>query len=445
MGTEKIWALSVRELSQCIRDGRVSCVEAMRACLARYAAREPEVQAWEHVDAEHAMARAEAADARLKRGSAPEPLLGVPLAIKDIIDVAGMPTRMGSGIMAGSNAARVSAECVERLEAAGAIVVGKTVTTEFAYYTPGKTRNPWNSAHTPGGSSSGSAAAVACGMVPAALGTQTNGSVVRPAAFCGVVGYKPSFGTVSNRGTLDPWPTLDHTGAFARSVDDVALVASVMVVPGVDIGAARARGTAPRLVALRSPVWDLAEHSQKQSLAECSDRLQAAGASLAQQELPALFDEAHAAMHTIMAYEAGAYFRKLRQARGGDMSAQLLVLIDEGLGTGEAKYRAALTLQQHLRDEFARYVAPYDAVITPPAPGEAPATRSETGKPAFCTIWSLLGVPAITIPVGRGPSGLPLGLQLVGPYRGDASLLKTAAWCESQFDFRGIVDTEGRQ
>jgi len=444
VGTDALWALFAREVAQRIRDGRVSCTEVMRACLARCMAREPDVQAWEHLDAERAMERAEAADAQSKRGIAPGPLHGVPLAVKDIIDVAGMPTRMGSSIMAG-NIARMSAECVAHLEAAGAIVIGKTVTTEFAYYTPGKTRNPWSAAHTPGGSSSGSAAAVACGMVPGALGTQTNGSVVRPAAFCGIVGYKPTFGTVSNGGTLDPWPTLDHTGVLARNVADAALIASAMVHPGFEIDTACAAGRPPRLVVLRSPVWDFAEPPQRESLTECSDKLGAGGASMAQEELSPAFDEAHAAIRIIMAYEAGAHFRKLREGRGGDMSAQLLALIDEGWSTGEAKYRAALALQQRLRDEFARYVAPYDAVITPPAPGEAPATREQTGNPTFCSIWSLLGVPAITIPVGRGPAGLPLGLQLVGPYRGDASLLRTAAWCESQFGFRGIVDTEERQ
>ena len=444
MGADALWALSARDVAQRIRDGRASCVEVMRACLARCMAREPDVQAWEHLDAERAMERAEAADARLREKTEPGPLHGVPFAVKDIIDVAGMPTGMGSTIMAG-NVPRASAECVVRLEGAGAIAVGKTVTTEFAYYTPGKTRNPWNTAHTPGGSSSGSAAAVACGMVPGALGTQTNGSVVRPAAFCGVVGYKPSFGAVSNSGTLDPWPTLDHTGVFARSVADVALLAGVIALPGLHIDADGVPGAAPRLVTLRSPVWDLAEPSQRESLEACSAKLRAAGASVVQRELPPAFDGAHAAVRTIMAYEAGIHFRVSRKARGSEMSAQLLALVDEGWGTGETEYRAALTLQHRLREEFARYVAPYDAVITPPAPGEAPATREQTGNPAFCSIWSLLGVPAITIPVGLGPGGLPLGLQLVGAYRGDAALLKTAAWCESQFGFRGLVDKEERQ
>ena len=199
-----------------MREGSLTAARLMRACLARCVEFEPKVLAWQHIDYERAMVLAEAADAARASGKPSGPLHGVPLAIKDIIDVAGMPTTMGSPIYAG-NIAGETAQCVQKLEQAGAIIVGKTVATEFAYYTPGKTRNPWNAAHTPGGSSSGSAAAVACGMVPGALGTQTNGSVIRPAAFCGVVGFKPSYGMVSNHGTLDPWPTLDHTGVLVRS------------------------------------------------------------------------------------------------------------------------------------------------------------------------------------------------------------------------------------
>ncbi len=431
------WRLSLREAVEGVHERRHTCAELMRAYLTRCAQRDPEVQAWEYLDAERAMIAAEAADARLNGGAAARALEGAALAIKDIIDVAGMPTRMGSATMAG-NVPDTTAECVARLEAAGAIIVGKTVTTEFAYYTPGKTRNPWNTAHTPGGSSSGSAAAVACGMVPGALGTQTNGSVIRPAAFCGVVGYKPSFGSVPNHGTLDPWPSLDHTGVFARSVADAALLASVIADTGYAIPSNVADIGAPRLVAVRSPVWDLAEPAQRDCFAQAIERLRASGAVVAEHELPPEFRDAHAAMRTIMTHDARRHFGELRDARGDELSGQLRALIDEGAAVAEDQYAAALALQRNLKEAFAPFIAPFDAVITPPAPGEAPASREQTGNPAFCSIWSLLGVPAVTVPVSLGPNGMPLGLQIVAAFRADAKALGAAAWCERRFEFRGL-------
>jgi Asp-tRNA(Asn)/Glu-tRNA(Gln) amidotransferase A subunit family amidase len=435
-GAGALWRLTLSELVQSVREGRHSCVDVMRAHLARCAEKEPVVQAWEHFDADRAMTAAEAADARLRSGEPARELEGAPLGIKDIIDVAGMPTRMGSRIMA-DNVARVTAECVARLESAGAIVMGKTVTTEFAYYTPGKTRNPWNAAHTPGGSSSGSAAGVACGMIAGALGTQTNGSVIRPAAFCGVVGYKPSHGAVPNHGTLDPWPTLDHTGVFGRTVADAAMLAAVITQSGMSTGADTI--AAPRLAAVRSPVWDLAESAQKDSFARTIERLRAAGADVTERELPPSFADAHAATRTIMAYEARVHFGMLRRDRADDMSEQLKALIDEGAAIDDAAYRAALVLQQELKAEFADYIAYFDAVITPPTPGEAPATLEQTGSPAFCTIWSLLGVPAITVPVDLGPGGLPLGLQIAAAYRNESGALAVARWCERVFSFSGLT------
>ncbi|HWI15529.1 MAG TPA: amidase [Burkholderiales bacterium] len=438
-GAGALWRLTLTQIVEGLREGRYTCAEIMRAHLTRCAALEPAVQAWEHFDAERAIAAAESADARLRSGAPVRALEGVPVGIKDIIDVAGMPTRMGSPIMA-DNVARTTAECVARLEAAGAIVLGKTVTTEFAYYTPGKTRNPWNAAHTPGGSSSGSAAAVACGMIAGALGTQTNGSVIRPAAFCGVVGYKPSFGAVPNHGTLDPWPSLDHTGVFARTVADAAQLAAVVTAGAIppDISPL----ALPRFAAVRSPVWNLAEPAQEQSFARAIDSLRAAGATVDERELPAAFNEAHTATRTLMAYEARAHFGKLRDDRGDAMSAQLKALIDEGAGITEEKYRDALALQGRLKTQFAAYVAAFDAVITPPAPGEAPNTLEQTGSPAFCTIWSLLGVPAITVPVELGPGGMPLGLQITAAFGAERVALSAALWCERVFAFAPLTARE---
>jgi Asp-tRNA(Asn)/Glu-tRNA(Gln) amidotransferase A subunit family amidase len=419
--------LGLREIAAGVRDRRWSAREVVAACAQRIEALERDVQAWETLDLERACARADALDAAGCAGS----LAGVPLAIKDLIDVAGLPTRYGSRVYADAPPASASAQCVAALERAGAIILGKSVTTEFAYYTPGKTRNPWNTAHTPGGSSMGSAASVACGMAAGALGTQTNGSVVRPAAFCGVVGFKPSFGSVSNHGTLDPWPTLDHTGVFARSIADAAVLAAAIVTPGLLSGHAIASERAPRLALVRSPVWHLAQSAQRDLLASNAEVLARAGAQVSELELPVSFDGAHAVQRLIMAFEAARHFRALQERHRDGFSDQLNALIDEGAAIGEPKYREALAATQALKADFARAYGEFDVLITPPAAGEAPATLTETGSPAFCTIWTLLGVPAITFPVGLGPAGLPLGLQVVGHSRDDERTLQIAAWCES--------------
>jgi Asp-tRNA(Asn)/Glu-tRNA(Gln) amidotransferase A subunit family amidase len=426
--------LGARELAAGVRARRWSAADALRACTQRIEALDASVRAWAHLDLEGARKRADALDASPTHG----PLEGVAIGVKDIIDVAGMPTRYGSPIYANAPDAPESASCVAALERAGANVLGKTVTTEFAYYTPRETRNPWNPAHTPGGSSMGSAAGVASGMIAGALGTQTNGSVIRPAAFCGIVGFKPSFGTVSNDGTLDPWPTLDHTGVFARDVSDAAVLASVIARTGAVSGTIMMPDHAPRLGVVRSPAWPLAEAPQREMLASNASTLSHAGAKVDALELPRSFDEAHRIHRIIMAYEAGAYFRDLQERCRGEISERLNALIDEGRALSAGEHRDAVRAANALGEEFRRAASGYDALITPPAAGEAPGTLEETGNPAFCTIWTLLGVPAITIPVGFGPNGLPLGLQIVGARSEDDRVLSIAAWCESHLPFPGL-------
>ena len=431
---ESLYQLTLAELVRGARERRWSSSDVVSACLRRIEELEPKVQAWVHLDVDGSRKRGRVLDGSEHAGA----LHAAPVAIKDIIDVAGMPTRYGSPIYGAAPAATGSAECVEALERAGAIVIGKSVTTEFAYYTPGKTRNPWNPAHTPGGSSMGSAASVACGMVAGALGTQTNGSVVRPAAFCGIVGFKPSLGTISNHGTLDPWPTLDHTGVFARNVADAALLASVVahhgaVSPGVEV-----IKRAPRLALVRSPVWHLAEQAQRDMLESNAETFGRAGAQVDKLELPPPFEEAHRVHALILAYEGFRFFGDLQRHHRGAMSDRFNALLDEGASISERDYVAALAETQRLRELFGQMVAGYDALITPPAAGEAPATLEQTGSPAFCSIWTLLGVPAIAIPVGLGPAGLPLGLQLVGAEREDDRALGVAAWCESHLPFPGL-------
>jgi Asp-tRNA(Asn)/Glu-tRNA(Gln) amidotransferase A subunit family amidase len=426
--------LGLREIVASVRDNRLSETAVLRAAAARIEERETEVQAWMHLDLERAMRRAETA---ATHSGQPGPLRGAPIGVKDIIDVAGMPTRHGSPIYDEAAPATESAECVAALGRAGANILGKTVTTEFAYYTPRKTRNPWNPAHTPGGSSMGSAAGVACGMIAGALGTQTNGSVIRPAAFCGVVGYKPSFGTVSNHGTLDPWPSLDHTGVFARHVNDAALLASVIANAGAVNPSIVMPSHMPKLALVRTPAWHLATPAQREVLAGNAAKLAHAGASVTEVELPPQFDDAHRVHRVILAYEGARYFRDLQQKWRHLMSIRLNELLDEGAAISEGEYERARNAASALRDAFAGFMTRYDAVLTPPAAGEAPATLEETGNPAFCTIWTLLGVPAITIPVGLGPAGLPLGLQIVGPTLADNRLLGVAAWCEAHLPFHG--------
>jgi Asp-tRNA(Asn)/Glu-tRNA(Gln) amidotransferase A subunit family amidase len=430
-----LYRLSLIELLSRTRGGSVTAVEAVRSCLARSAALDAAVHAWQHFAPESALERAEALDAGVSGGQTAGVLHGSSIGVKDIIDVAGMPTTYGSAIYA-DHVPSGTAACVAALERAGAIVPGKTVSTEFAYYTPGKTKNPWNVSHTPGGSSMGSAAGVACGMVTGAIGTQTNGSVIRPAAYCGIVGYKPSFGAIANHGTLDPWPTIDQTGVFARSVADAALLAAVISMPE-----RKAHATvmpfkgSPRLAVVRSPVWHLAAPEQKDLVAANAATLRHAGGNVFEAELPPEFMEAHRVHRAILAYEGARHFRELQARERARISPQLNALLDEGAAMEVQHYDTAVSDMLRLQQAFAAWMGNYDAVLTPPATGEAPGTLLETGSPAFCTIWSLLGVPALTLPTGLGPHGLPLGLQVVGARDDDARLLSVAAWCEARLPF----------
>ena len=436
--TGALHRLGLREAAQRIRDGALTAAELTRACLTRCSRLDPRIEAWEHLAAERAMERAEALDQARTAGQALPPLHGIPLGIKDIIDVAGMPTTMGSPIHAGQ-VARESAPLVRSLEAAGAVILGKTVTTEFAYFTPNKTKNPWNPAHTPGGSSMGSAAAVAAGMACGAIGTQTNGSVIRPAAFCGVVGWKPTLGSIPVEGMLAFAQTFDTVGVFTRGVADAAWLAAVLRLPDRRQSPEIAQlPRPPRLAAVRSPVWSQAEDAQKEMFLGKVDALHSAGATVSMMDLPATFDGAHAAHLSIMAFEAFRNLGPLQREQRGRISARLNSLLDDGAAIPETAYRDALAARALLQQDYVRFLAEFDAVITPPTAGEAPASLTQTGSPAFCSIWTLLGVPAITIPVALGAGGMPLGLQIVGAAGQDDRLLSVAAWCERVVPFAGM-------
>jgi Asp-tRNA(Asn)/Glu-tRNA(Gln) amidotransferase A subunit family amidase len=427
--------LSLCEAVARLRSGELTATRYAEVLLARCAALEKTLHAFAWLDRRHVLSAARAADAAAgARGR----LHGVPIGVKDIYATAGIPTGMGSPVFAG-HVPEQSAALVARAEREGAYVFGKTVTAELAYFAPGPTRNPWNPAHTPGGSSMGSAAAVAAGLVPLALGTQTNGSVVRPAAYCGCVGFKPGHGLLAGEGIQPFSPTLDQPGFFTRTVEDAALaLAALGSLPDSGLWPLASPARAPRLVAVRSPVWAKVEPAARQSLADTVARLRTAGAMVEEAELPPAFGEAHAMHRTIMAAEAAHTLGELQARERARLSTVLNRFLDEGREISPAALTQALAQRRVLQAWLAEFLAGFDAMVTPAAAGEAPATLEHTGDPAFCTIWTLAGVPALTLPVGFGPGRLPLGLQIVGTHQHDAALLAVARWVEQALDLTPV-------
>ncbi|MFO1039907.1 MAG: amidase [Geminicoccaceae bacterium] len=392
-----------------------------------------ELNCWKFLDPEHARAQADALDAS---GNRDAPLFGVPVGVKDIVDTADMPTENGSPLCAGRRPQR-DAWVVSRLREAGAVILGKTVTTEFACFAPlGGTRNPHDPERTPGGSSSGSAAAVAAGMVPLAIGSQTNGSVIRPASFCGVHGFKPTMGLIPRTGFLTTAHSLDHPGMFADSLEGIALLMEVLAGydpddPTTSPKARRAfrkfvaEGPAapPRLAFVRGPTWDMAEPATVTAFERLAAKLSAREVAL-----PAEFDDAVAVHRTLWTTELAFHLRRFLPEGRAQMSPELLALIDAGQATDAQTYLRALATRKDLIASLDRLFADYDAILTPAAPGEAPKGIGATGSPAFCTLWSLTGVPAISLPLLTAPSGMPMGVQLVGAPGDDARLLANARW-----------------
>jgi Asp-tRNA(Asn)/Glu-tRNA(Gln) amidotransferase A subunit family amidase len=438
---DRLYRLSLAEAARRIAVGDMTSETYTRGLLLRARELDDSVQAWAWLEPAHAIGRARDADDRVRAGRTPGALHGMPIGVKDIIATRGVPTGMGSPIY-NDYVPEQNAEVVDRLHAAGAFAMGKTVTTEFAFMVPAKTRNPWNSAHTPGGSSSGSAAAVACGMAPAAIGTQTNGSIIRPAAFCGVVGYKPGKGVLSTDGILPFSPTLDQPGVFARNVEDGALLVAHLAHSRWTISPQiSALKHAPRLVAVRTPVWQLASEDQRNRFAMDIAGVREAGAVIEEIELPGSFNDAHKVHRTIMLYEAAAASRVVREAYGAKLSEFLRNALEEGDRIGASEFDRALKKKEALERDFSRFLDDFDGAVTPPAAGEAPSIDS-TGDPSFCTIWTLLGVPAVTIPTGLGSHGLPMGLQIIGNQGESNHLLATAMWCERQLPFRNLLARE---
>ena len=434
-----LYALSLIDALRALRGGQVTVMELVDACSKRIAALDPEIRAWEWFEPSRAMAEAEERAGGILGDL---PLVGIPVGVKDIINTRGIPTRFGSPIYA-SHVPTTSAWVVRRLEALGGLVMGKTVTTEFAWQHPGKTRNPWNAAHTPGGSSSGSAAAVAAGFVPVAIGTQTLGSVIRPAAFCGVVGYKPSFGAISRTGIHPFSATLDHVGVFARSVEDAAWFAACLMGPDARDEVTTVRGgqrtlsvplepldRAPRLAVVKTSKWSTASEPQRANFTEAVATLKDAGAAIREVPLPKAFEDAWDNVMTIMTRDAVKSFASVESRHRIRLSPSLIQILDRGHRVTPEEYAKA----RAKREEYKRWLDGLfdgcDAIVTLAAPGEAPEGLANTGDATFNSLWTQTGLPAVTIPSGRGPRGLPLGFQVVGRYREDERALQVAAWAE---------------
>ena len=429
--------LCAADAARAIRDGAVSSEELTAACLARVREVDAEVQAWAFLDPEHALAQARILDQMRSAGGVLGPLHGVPVGVKDIIDTSDMPCECGSVLHAGRLPVD-DAAVVGRLRAAGAVIMGKTATTEFATYAPAKTRNPHDAAHTPGGSSSGSAAAVAAGMVPLAIGTQTNGSVIRPAAYCGVYGFKPTHGLIPRTGILALSRALDHVGVFARTLEDVALACEPLAgfdardpdtrprarIPFRELAAAEPP-MPPLLGFVKTPLWDRAEAETREAFEELVEVLKARVVEI---ELPASALAALDLHRTIMEAEMAANLAWEFEHGREQLSASLRGQLERGRAVSAFDYQGALARIPLLNAGFEEIFERCDALLTPAAAGTAPRGLESTGDPAFCTLWTLCGMPSLAMPLMTGANGLPLGVQLVGARGNDARLLRTARW-----------------
>lgn len=422
-------ALGLRAAADAVRSGAVSPVELVEACLARIRALDGVIRAWAHVDQDGAFATARERLAEARAGQVRGPLHGVPVGVKDIVDVAGMPTTGGAKPFA-HRCPAVDAPAVARLRAAGAIILGKTVTTEFAYRDPAPTRNPWHPDHTPGGSSAGSAAALAARMAPLAIGSQTVGSVLRPAAYCGVVGFKGTHGLVPVAGVIPLAWSLDHVGVLTRSVGDVALAMSVLAGRALEPRPV----LAPRL-ALAPELLERASAEVAMHVQAVADAFVRAGATVSTVELPASFRGIHGAGLTVLEVEAAAYHASAFAKHADDYSPAMRSLIETGLRHGATTYVNANRARLAFRDDVMPLLEAHDALLSPTAPAPAPAGLGSTGDGSFCAPWSNAGVPSISLPSGLAPSGLPHAIQLVQAAGASTRLLGVAAWCEKALGF----------
>ncbi|MGB7285751.1 MAG: amidase [Salaquimonas sp.] len=433
-------ALTAIEAINKINDGYISVVDLVADCLARIESTDGILKAWAHVDNKGALARAAELDAIRRSGHATGPLHGVPVGLKDIIDTKTMPTECGTSIFAGRQP-EVNAAIVDKLTEAGAVIIGKTVTTEMAFMHPSKTCNPHDPAHTPGGSSSGSAAAVAAFQVPLAVGTQTNGSVIRPASFCGIYGFKPTAGTISRRGILQTSKSLDQVGVFARSMEDAALLSDALGgYDPLDLKSfARPRGSArkgfheaapvePNLVWLDMPYDDRLTDDAREGFDEL---LEALGSHVERIPAPESFKNLIECQRVIHQYEYVRHFDEIIETRFNELSGVLQKIVKSGQEISDDLYAEACSYMDAAKDFFDKFFNDYDAIIAPSAAGSAPLIGDGTGDPIFCTIWTLCGLPCLTTPLMVGANKLPIGVQLIGNRERDDRLFRTAHWAEN--------------
>jgi amidase len=416
------WTAS--EIAAAVNDGKVTCEAVTRACLDRIAAREPEIHAWAHCDPDQAIVAARELDKRGAKG----PIAGVPFGVKDIIDSEDMPTEWGTPIHRGRQPER-DAACVALSRKAGGLLLGKAVTTEFANLHPGPTRNPHDLNRTPGGSSSGSAAAVADFMVPIAIGTQTTGSTTRPASFCGIIGYRPTWGDMRLHGVMEASGSVDTLGILARSVEDVALYRDVLL--GISAVPVAALERPLRIGFCRTPNWSEIEPSTQKSLEDAAQTLARAGADVRDVEMPPGFARLNAAHRTITGFEFVRTFTWEIEHHWDEISETLRGgRLADGLSCSLETYCEAKALAERCRGEADAVFADYDILLTASAFGEAPlGWNAFVGVPVF-QMWTMLHVPSITLPVFKGPNGMPVGAQLIARRRNDRGLFAAAQWVQ---------------
>ena len=432
-----LFELSATEAISKIRNGEITSEELVHACLNRIEEVDAEIHAWTHLNPDYALEQARELDVRRQGGGPLGPLHGIPIGIKDICDTSTLPTENGTVLDSGR---QPNEDCrvVSLLREAGAVVMGKTVTTELAAYGPGKTRNPHNPEHTPGGSSSGSAAAVAAQMVPLAIGTQTNGSVIRPASYCGVVGFKPTHGLIPRTGVLVQSAPLDTVGTFARSIEDIALLTEILVSydprdrhtrpraqPPLIETASQEPPLTPVLAFCRTAFWDQAENEMQEAFAELVEIL---GDDCHEVPLNEPLDHSIEMHGNIMCADLAKNLAGYYERGKDKMTDTLCKMIEFGKNVSAVDYNKAVEGRDFLNSSLNSVFDHYDVIITPAATGEAPFGIDSTGNPVFNTLATYCGTPSITLPLMEGPKGLPLGIQVIAPRYDDARLLRTANW-----------------
>ena len=425
---------TITEAAAAIRAGKLTSVAIVEQCLERIRRYDEKLRAWVLVDHEGALSAAAAADRELAKGHDRGSLHGIPIGIKDIIDVEGLPTRCGSPLTS-PDPAQHDATVVAHLRKAGAIILGKTTTCEWACFDPSPTRNPWNLERSPGGSSSGSAAAVAAGMCFGAIGTQTGGSIIRPAAFCGVCGFKPTMGSISTEGVTAFAPSLDHVGFIARSVADLSILYSAAADDRVDAISLANSTQPPTLAELNGYFAKEAADDVRNGVRVAIDRLAAAGANITARQLDDEAIVAALAVHRItMAVEVAGEHDDRYSKSSSQFGPQIRQLIEEGLADRRDKFRFLTDQSSAFREQITAAIATVEGFCLPAVSTTAP-TLDSTGDSRFQALWSLTGIPAVTIPCALGSDRLPIGLQLVGKQLGDVEILQTAAWCEQVLGF----------